>query len=87
MAGQLHTSVLMYVLIPITKTLQITDVINVHKNVLLVITHKCVLHALKEDSYTQVDVFRVAQLSLWLLMQIPTDNVEQVFSVHQDILL
>ena len=78
MVGQSHMSVLMYVLIPITKTLQTTDVINVHKNVLLVITH---------NSYTQVDVSRVAQLSLWLLMQIPTDNVEQVFSVHRDILL
>ena len=64
MVGQSHMSVLMYVLIPITKTLQTTDVINVHKNVLLVITHKCALHALQEDSYTRVDVFRVVQLSL-----------------------
>ena len=86
MAGLWHTSALMYALILITKILQTTDVTNVHKNALLVITLKCVLHAFKEDFYTQGDVSKVVQHSLWLRMQIPTDNVEQVFSVLRDIL-
>jgi len=54
----------MYALILITKILQTTDVTNVHKNALLVITLKCVLHAFKEDFYTQVDVSKVVQHSL-----------------------
>ena len=64
MAGLLHTSALMYALILITKILQTTDVTNVHKNVLLVITLKCALLAFKVDFYTQVDVSKVVLLSL-----------------------